>query len=114
MTGVDTCDRCGFDRDQWNEQDAKRTLDHAEQFFQEWTLDPRPRLVPKLDARRIDDQNVDVSPLHLAPSEEDGNLFGDTRYLGPPPDAGRIDQAIRNALVLEHRVDRVPSRAGDG
>ncbi|MFK8023094.1 MAG: MOSC domain-containing protein [Ilumatobacter sp.] len=58
MTGVETCDRCGFDRSQWNEQDATRTLDHADEFFERWTQDPRPKLVAKLDARRVDDQKA--------------------------------------------------------
>lgn len=55
MIGVETCDRCGFDRSQWNEQDAKRTLFHTDRFYAEWCAEAPPDLMDKLDARRIDD-----------------------------------------------------------
>ena len=55
MIGVETCDRCGYDRSQWNEQDATRTLAHSGAFLVEWSSDAPPGLMEKLDARRIDD-----------------------------------------------------------
>lgn len=55
MIGVEQCDRCGFDRSQWNEQDANRTLFHARDLLEGWSVDARPELIDKLDARRIDD-----------------------------------------------------------
>lgn len=55
MIGVETCDRCGFDRSQWNEQDASRTLLHAADLLASWSADARPELVDKLTARQIDD-----------------------------------------------------------
>ncbi len=55
MIGVENCDRCGFERSQWNEQDAKRTLAHAAAFQMEWSSGAPPELMDKLDARRIDD-----------------------------------------------------------
>lgn len=55
MIGVETCDRCGYDRNQWNEQDASRTLAHAGAFLVEWSSDAPPELMDQLDARRIDD-----------------------------------------------------------
>lgn len=55
MIGVETCDRCGFDRNQWTEQDATRTLAHADDLLAGWSVDARPELIDKLEARRIDD-----------------------------------------------------------
>lgn len=55
MIGVEHCDRCGFDRNQWNEQDAQRTLSHAADLLAGWSVDARPKLIDKLEARRIDD-----------------------------------------------------------
>ena len=63
MIGVDHCDRCGFDRSQWNEHDAQRTLAHAGAFLVEWTADAPPELMDKLEARRIDDlKAISTSP----------------------------------------------------
>jgi MOSC domain-containing protein YiiM len=55
MIGVEHCDRCGFDRSQWNEQDAQRTLSHAADLLAGWSVDARPKLIDKLEARRVDD-----------------------------------------------------------
>lgn len=55
MIGVERCDRCGFDRNQWNDQDATRTVAHATDFLEGWSVDAPPELVDKLDARRVDD-----------------------------------------------------------
>lgn len=55
MIGVETCDRCGFDRNQWNEQDAKRTLAHADELLAGWSIDARPELQSKLLEHQLDD-----------------------------------------------------------
>jgi MOSC domain-containing protein YiiM len=55
MIGVETCDRCGFARSDWNEQDAKRTLVHAEDLLAGWSADAPPDLGEMLRARQIDD-----------------------------------------------------------
>lgn len=55
MIGVERCDRCGFDRSQWTEQDANRTLFHASELLERWSADARPELIDQLEARRIDD-----------------------------------------------------------
>ena len=55
MIGVETCDRCGFDRSQWNEQDASRTLAHADELLAGWSVDARPELESRLLERQIDD-----------------------------------------------------------
>jgi MOSC domain-containing protein YiiM len=63
MIGVEHCDRCGFDRSQWNEQDASRTLAHAGAFLAEWSADAHPDLITRLEARRIDDlKAISTSP----------------------------------------------------
>jgi MOSC domain-containing protein YiiM len=63
MIGVEHCDRCGFDRSQWNEQDAARTIAHAGAFLVEWSADAPPNLMAQLDARRIDDlKAISTSP----------------------------------------------------
>lgn len=63
MIGVETCDRCGFDRSQWNEQDAHRTLLHAADLLAGWSVDARPELIDRLEARRIDDlKAIEASP----------------------------------------------------
>ena len=63
MPGVETCERCGFDRSQWNEQDAQRTLQHADGLLAGWSVDARPKLISKLDARRVDDlKAIEASP----------------------------------------------------
>jgi MOSC domain-containing protein YiiM len=63
MIGVETCARCGFDRSQWNEQDATRTLTHAEDLLAGWSVDARPKLDPKLQARQVDDlKAIEASP----------------------------------------------------
>jgi MOSC domain-containing protein YiiM len=63
MIGVEHCDRCGFDRTQWNEQDANRTLLHASDLLIGWSVDARSELVDKLDARRVDDlKAIEASP----------------------------------------------------
>ncbi|MFK7919677.1 MAG: MOSC domain-containing protein [Ilumatobacter sp.] len=63
MTGVDVCDRCSFDRSQWNEQDAKRTLGHAAALLAGWSVDAPPKLDPKLQARQVDDlKAIEASP----------------------------------------------------
>ncbi|MFN3258046.1 MAG: MOSC domain-containing protein [Ilumatobacter sp.] len=55
MIGVESCDRCGFERGEWNEQDANRTLAHAEELLVGWCDGATGRLDEKLEARRIDD-----------------------------------------------------------
>ena len=63
MIGVEHCDRCGFDRNQWNEQDAKRTIAHAGSFLVEWSADAPVPLMAQLEARRIDDlKAISTSP----------------------------------------------------
>lgn len=55
MIGVESCDRCGFRRADWNEQDASRTLLHASDLLDGWSADSRPALQSKLLARRGED-----------------------------------------------------------
>ncbi len=55
MIGVDVCARCGFERAEWNEQDAQRTLLHAEQLLGGWSVDASGHLDAKLRARQLDD-----------------------------------------------------------
>lgn len=63
MTGVDVCARCNFDRSQWNDQDAQRTLSHAAALLDGWNVDAPPKLDPKLQARKVDDlKAIDASP----------------------------------------------------
>ncbi len=63
MIGVETCDRCGFDRSQWNEQDATRTLAHADELLAGWSVDARPELESRLLERQVDDlKAVEASP----------------------------------------------------
>ena len=63
MIGVEQCDRCGFDRRQWNEHDAARTIAQAGALLVEWSADAPPELMDKLDARRIDDlKSISTSP----------------------------------------------------
>jgi MOSC domain-containing protein YiiM len=63
MIGVESCDRCGFIRSEWNEQDAERTLRHAEDLLVGWSADAPPELGPQLEARRIDDlRAITTSP----------------------------------------------------
>ncbi|MEL6892344.1 MAG: MOSC domain-containing protein [Actinomycetota bacterium] len=50
----DVCDRCGFDRSEWNEQDAERTLSHAAGFLAAWSTDAPAGLARRLDARTAD------------------------------------------------------------
>ena len=72
MIGVDHCDRCGFDRNQWTDQDAQRTLLHAADLLDGWCVDANPKLIDKLDARRIDD---------LKAIEASGELLDKTHHL---------------------------------
>ncbi|WP_051062972.1 MOSC domain-containing protein [Ilumatobacter nonamiensis] len=65
MIGVEQCDRCGFDRSQWNEQDATRTLAHAADFLKGWSADARPELVDKLEARWVDDLKAIAASVEL-------------------------------------------------
>ncbi|MEP1124579.1 MAG: MOSC domain-containing protein [Ilumatobacter sp.] len=63
MIGVETCDRCGFDRSQWNEQDASRTLAHADELLAGWSVDARPELEKRLLEHQLDDiKAVQSSP----------------------------------------------------
>ena len=63
MIGVEHCDRCKFDRGQWTEQDAQRTLLFAESMLADWSRDARPKLDPKLRARQVDDlKAIEASP----------------------------------------------------
>ncbi|MGB3736191.1 MAG: MOSC domain-containing protein [Ilumatobacter sp.] len=63
MIGVETCDRCGFDRSQWNEQDAGRTLAHADELLAGWSIDARPELESRLLEHQMDDlKAVQSSP----------------------------------------------------
>ena len=63
MIGVESCARCGFERSDWNEQDATRTLAHAGAFLAEWSSEVRPDLAEQLEARRIDDlKAISTSP----------------------------------------------------
>lgn len=63
MIGVETCDRCGFDRSQWNEQDATRTLAHADELLAGWSVDARPELESRLLEHQMDDlKAVESSP----------------------------------------------------
>ncbi len=63
MIGVEHCDRCGFDRSQWNEHDAERTIAHAGAFLVEWSADAPVPLMAQLEARRIDDlKAISTSP----------------------------------------------------
>ena len=55
MIGVDVCDRCGFVRAEWNEQDAKRTIALADELLSLWIADAEGELDRKLQERRIDD-----------------------------------------------------------
>lgn len=55
MIGVEVCERCGFVRDEWDEQDARRTLDHAELLLELWSDGATGHLDDKLAARRTDD-----------------------------------------------------------
>lgn len=55
MIGVEVCDRCGFERAEWNEQDAQRTLLHAEDLLAFWSVDATGHLDRKLRARQLDD-----------------------------------------------------------
>ena len=55
MTIVEHCDRCGFERSEWNEQDATRTLAHAELFLDLWSVDAPGHLDERLQRRRFDD-----------------------------------------------------------
>lgn len=55
MIGVERCERCGYDRSQWNEEDATRTLMHARQLLVGWSTDAPSELIPKLEERWIDD-----------------------------------------------------------
>jgi MOSC domain-containing protein YiiM len=55
MIGVEVCDRCGFERAEWNEQDAQRTLLHADDMLNLWSVDATGHLDRKLQARRLDD-----------------------------------------------------------
>jgi MOSC domain-containing protein YiiM len=63
MIGVETCDRCGFDRGQWNEVDATRTLTHAADLLAGWSVEARPKLDPHLQARQVDD----LKAIHASP-----------------------------------------------
>ena len=65
MIGVEHCDRCGFDRGQWNQQDAQRTLLHAADLLDGWSVDARQELIDQLDARRIDDLKAIVASADL-------------------------------------------------
>jgi len=72
MIGVESCERCGFLRSEWDEQDATRTLLHAESMLDGWSADAPPKLVPQLEARRIDDlKAIAASP----------DVFDDVHYL---------------------------------
>lgn len=63
MIGVETCNRCGFDRNQWNEQDATRTLAQAAKLLTGWSVEARPELDAKLQARQVDDlKAIEASP----------------------------------------------------
>ena len=63
MIGVETCDRCGFDRSRWNDQDARRTLAHADELLAGWSVDARPELESRLLEHQIDDlKAVESSP----------------------------------------------------
>ncbi len=63
MIGVESCDRCGFDRSQWTEQDAARTLADADELLAGWSVDARPELEPRLVAHQMDDlKAVESSP----------------------------------------------------
>lgn len=63
MIGVELCDRCGFDRSQWNEQDAKRTLAQADELLAGWSVDARPELEARLLAYQLDDMKaIESSP----------------------------------------------------
>jgi len=63
MIGVEHCDRCGFDRSQWDDQDANRTLAHATDLLVGWSVDAPPRLDAKLRARQTDDlKAIEASP----------------------------------------------------
>ncbi len=63
MIGVDHCVTCGFDRNQWNEQDARRTLAHAGAFLVGWTDDAAPDFMHRLDAHRVADfRAIPASP----------------------------------------------------
>ncbi len=55
MTFVGVCERCGFDRSRWTDQDAHRTLAHAPELLARWCEGATPRLEAMLRARRIDD-----------------------------------------------------------
>ncbi len=55
MTSVGHCDRCGFDRSEWDEQDADRTLLHAELFLDLWSSGAGGHLAERLRGRRVDD-----------------------------------------------------------
>lgn len=55
MIGVDVCDRCGFERAEWNKEDAERTLLHAERLLSGWSVDAAGHLDRKLRSRQVDD-----------------------------------------------------------
>lgn len=55
MIGVEVCERCGYERAEWNEQDAQRTLLHAEGMLAGWSVDADGHLDRKLRARQLDD-----------------------------------------------------------
>lgn len=55
MIGVDVCDRCGFERAEWNEEDATRTLLLAERLLSGWSVGAAGHLDRKLRARQLDD-----------------------------------------------------------
>ena len=105
MIGVETCDRCGFDRRQWNEQDATRTLAHAEDLLAGWSVDARPELIQKLEARRIDDlKAIAASP----------DLFDEVHHLWHGlVSIADVRRAAADAVPTQRGVvDQISSSAG--
>ena len=106
MIGVEHCDRCGFDRGQWNEQDAQRTLLHAADLLDGWSVDARQELIDQLDARRIDD---------LKAIEASGDLYDKVHHLWHGlVSIADVRRAADDAVLRQHGVVDQLNASGGG
>jgi len=105
MIGVDHCDRCGFDRSQWNDQDAQRTLLQAADMLDGWSVDAHPQLIDKLEARRIDD---------LKAIEASGDLLDKVHHLWHGlVSIADVRRAAGDAVDVQHgTVDQLSASNG--
>jgi MOSC domain-containing protein YiiM len=106
MIGVQVCDRCGFDRNEWNEQDASRTLLHADDLLDDWSVDAPPQLAAKLADRQIDD---------LKAIESSGDLLDKIHHLWHGlVSIADVRRAAGDAVVTQHGTLQQINASGGG